>query len=197
MSSISVLEIFTIGIGPSSSHTVGPMRAARRFLDRLRESCVFDQVARVEVHLYGSLALTGKGHGTDKALLVGLEGETPEETDVDAFPGRVERIRTTNTLRLDGCRCVSLGTQTPVWDIVLAATAQRSDVVALGFSSVLTPSVVTEGLTELRGKLPRPVEIWAGGSAPVLSRRPTPGVTTLPTLAQIGEETRRWRGERS
>ena len=84
-------------------------------------------------------------------------------------------------LPLDGCRCVSLGTQTPVWDIVLAATAQRSDVVALGFSSVLTPSVVTEGLAELRGKLPRSVEIWAGGSAPVLSRRPTPGVKALPT----------------
>jgi len=99
-------------------------------------------------------------------------------------------------LRLDGCRCVSLGTQTPVWDIVLAATAQRSDVVALGFSSVLTPSVVTEGLAELRGKLPRSVEIWAGGTAPVLSRRPTPGVTALPTLAQIADETRRWRGER-
>ena len=100
-------------------------------------------------------------------------------------------------LRLDGCRCVSLGTQTPVWDIVLAATAQRSDVVALGFSSVLTPSVVLEGLAELRGKLPRSVEIWAGGSAPVLSRRPTPGVIALPTLADIGEATRRWRGERA
>jgi methanogenic corrinoid protein MtbC1 len=100
-------------------------------------------------------------------------------------------------LQLDGCRCVSLGTQTPVWDIVLAATAQRSDVVALGFSSVLTPSVVLEGLAELRGKLPRSVEIWAGGSAPVLSRRPTPGVIALPTLADIGEATRRWRGERA
>jgi DNA-binding transcriptional MerR regulator/methylmalonyl-CoA mutase cobalamin-binding subunit len=99
-------------------------------------------------------------------------------------------------LRLDGCRSVSLGTQTPVWDIVLAATALRADVVALGFSSVLTPSVVTEGLAELRGKLPRSVEIWAGGSAPVLSRRPTPGVTALHTLARIGDETSRWRGER-
>src|SRR4029077_5001266 len=99
---ISVLEIFTIGIGPSSSHTVGPMRAARRFLDRLVEAGCLPKTARVEVHLYASLALTGKGHGTDKALLLGLEGETPEETNVDEFAARVERIRTSGRLRLDG-----------------------------------------------------------------------------------------------
>jgi len=100
---ISVLDIFTIGIGPSSSHTVGPMRAARRFLDRLREAGCLEKTVRMEVHLYASLALTGKGHGTDKALLLGLEGETPEETNVDDFAGHVERIRTTGRLRLDGC----------------------------------------------------------------------------------------------
>ncbi len=99
---ISVLDIFTVGIGPSSSHTVGPMRAARRFLDRLREAGCLEATARVEVHLYASLALTGKGHGTDKALLLGLEGETPEETNVDEFAGHVERIRGTGRLRLDG-----------------------------------------------------------------------------------------------
>src|SRR4051812_19153992 len=101
---VSVLDIFTIGIGPSSSHTVGPMRAARRFLDRLREAGCLEKTARIEVHLYASLALTGKGHGTDKALLVGLEGESPEETDVDAFAARIERIRSSGKLRLDGAR---------------------------------------------------------------------------------------------
>ena len=100
---ISVLDIFTIGIGPSSSHTVGPMRAARRFLDRLREAGCLEKTVRLEVHLYASLALTGKGHGTDKALLLGLEGETPEETNVDDFARHVERIRRTSRLRLDGC----------------------------------------------------------------------------------------------
>ena len=99
-------------------------------------------------------------------------------------------------LRLDGCRCIGLGPQTPVWDIVLAATAQRADVVALAFSSVLTPAAVAEGLAELRGKLPRPVEVWAGGSAPVLTRRPVPGVATLPTLADLAARTARWRAER-
>ena len=101
-SNISVLDLFTIGIGPSSSHTVGPMRAARRFMGRLAEAGVIARVARVEAHLYGSLALTGKGHGSDKAVLLGLEGETPEETDVDAVSARIERIRDGRTLRLHG-----------------------------------------------------------------------------------------------
>lgn len=98
---------------------------------------------------------------------------------------------------LDGCRCVSLGPQTPIWDIVLAATAQRADIVALAFTAVLTPAVVSEGLAELRDKLPRSVEIWAGGAAPVLHRRPTAGVVALASLAQIAGETRRWRAERA
>ncbi len=101
---ISVLDLFTIGIGPSSSHTVGPMRAARRFLDRLTEAGLLDQTARIEVHLYGSLALTGKGHGTDKAVLLGLEGETPEEVNIDSVPDRIEHILATKLLRLPGRR---------------------------------------------------------------------------------------------
>ena len=101
---ISVLDLFTIGIGPSSSHTVGPMRAARQFLDRLTASGLDHATGRIEVHLYGSLALTGKGHGTDKAVLLGLEGETPEEVDIDSVPRRIERIRETKSLRLPAGR---------------------------------------------------------------------------------------------
>jgi len=96
---------------------------------------------------------------------------------------------------LEGCRCVSLGVQTPVWDIVLAATAQKADIVALSFSSMLAPSVVIDGLTELREKLPPSVEIWAGGSAPVLHRRPVAGVRALAALEQIPAEAGRWRAE--
>ena len=102
--SLSVLDLFTIGIGPSSSHTVGPMRAGCRFVQKLKEQGVFERTARIEAHLYGSLALTGKGHGTDKAVLLGLEGETPEAVDVDAIPARLERIRTEGTLRAGGER---------------------------------------------------------------------------------------------
>ena len=99
---ISVLDLFTIGIGPSSSHTVGPMRAARRFTERLADAGTLERVARIEAHLYGSLALTGKGHGSDKAVLLGLEGETPEETDVNAIAARTQRIRDERTMRLHG-----------------------------------------------------------------------------------------------
>jgi len=99
---LSVLEFFTIGIGPSSSHTVGPMRAARRFVTRLSEAGALEKTVRVEGHLYGSLALTGRGHGTDRAILLGLEGETPETIDVDAMPARLEAIRTQHRIRLGG-----------------------------------------------------------------------------------------------
>lgn len=101
-SHISILDLFTIGIGPSSSHTVGPMRAANHFLDDLAASALLPQVARVECHLFGSLALTGKGHGTDKALILGLEGATPEGVDVDAVPARLAAIRSSQVLRLAG-----------------------------------------------------------------------------------------------
>jgi len=99
---LSVLELFTIGIGPSSSHTVGPMRAARRFVDRLTEAGALSRTARVEAHLYGSLALTGKGHGTDRAILFGLESETPEGIDLDSMAARLEAVRSRKRLRLAG-----------------------------------------------------------------------------------------------
>ncbi len=105
--SISVFDLFTIGIGPSSSHTVGPMRAARRFLDRLREGGVLEQTRRIRVELFGSLAFTGKGHGTDKAVLMGLQGETPEEVDPSSVPERVESIRQAGRLTLMGGHCLT------------------------------------------------------------------------------------------
>ncbi len=97
---ISVFDLFTIGIGPSSSHTVGPMRAARRFARQLEEEGLLAGTTRVQVELFGSLAMTGKGHGTDKAVMIGLEGETPEGVDPDWMPGRVQEIRQTARLRL-------------------------------------------------------------------------------------------------
>jgi L-serine dehydratase len=101
---VSVFDLFTIGIGPSSSHTVGPMRAARRFVRRLEEEGRLGEVARVRCELYGSLALTGKGHGTDRAVLIGLEGETPEAVDPGWIPKRVAAIRAGGTISLLGRR---------------------------------------------------------------------------------------------
>lgn len=99
-------------------------------------------------------------------------------------------------MALDGCQCVSLGTQTPVWDIVLAASSQRTDVVALSFSPSLNPNLVVDGLTELRAKLPEQVEIWAGGSHPVLQRRPPADVTVLSRLEDIHQRIKAWRADR-
>jgi L-serine dehydratase len=99
---LSVFDLFKIGIGPSSSHTVGPMRAARQFAIRLRESGLLPKVSRIAVTLYGSLGATGKGHGSDKAILLGLEGHEPDSVDVDAIAGIVQRIRDARQLNLLG-----------------------------------------------------------------------------------------------
>lgn len=97
---ISVFDLFKIGIGPSSSHTVGPMRAARLFAHRLQERNLLDQVVRIKVELYGSLGHTGRGHGTDKAVLLGLEGHEPETVDTDYVPERMAEIFQEKRLRL-------------------------------------------------------------------------------------------------
>ena len=101
---ISVFDLFTIGIGPSSSHTVGPMRAARRFVLALQDTGNLERVTRIRVHLYGSLAATGRGHGSHRALMLGLEGDTPERTDLDRLPERIAAITQTHRLSLLGRR---------------------------------------------------------------------------------------------
>jgi L-serine dehydratase len=82
---VSVFDLFKIGIGPSSSHTVGPMRAARLFAQRLLANNQLAGCRRVHVELYGSLGATGKGHGSDKAVLLGLSGHEPDTVDVEAI----------------------------------------------------------------------------------------------------------------
>ena len=100
--SLSVFDIFKVGIGPSSSHTMGPMRAAREFALGLKRDGLLPATQEIAVRLYGSLALTGIGHGTDRAILVGLEGAEPETVDPDSIPTTVQRIRSTQRLRLLG-----------------------------------------------------------------------------------------------
>ena len=107
--SISTFDMFTIGIGPSSSHTVGPMRAAARFAHEvLEDPQLGPRVADVEVHLYGSLAATGEGHGTLSAVVMGLEGADPETVDPVAGRERVERVEAEGGMLLDGRLEVSL-----------------------------------------------------------------------------------------
>ena len=86
----SIFEIFKIGIGPSSSHTVGPMRAAREFASLLRKEALLDRTVRIRVELFGSLALTGRSHGTDRAVLLGLSGEVPDEIDPASIETKIK-----------------------------------------------------------------------------------------------------------
>ena len=109
---ISVFDIFKIGIGPSSSHTVGPMRAARRFAERLEADGQLDRTASVKVELFGSLGFTGKGHGSDRAILLGLEGDEPATVDVDSVAPRVARITAAKRVALLGKREVALDPDT-------------------------------------------------------------------------------------
>ena len=102
---VSTFDLYKVGIGPSSSHTVGPMRAAARFVEHhLAEAGRLDDVARVRAEVFGSLALTGRGHGTDKAVLMGLEGHWPNRIDPDVIPAALERIRGSKSIRLHGQR---------------------------------------------------------------------------------------------
>ena len=124
---VSVFDLFSIGIGPSSSHTVGPMRAARRFAERLRGS--LDEVARVRVELFGSLGATGAGHGTPGAVMLGLEGAQPESVDPGAARERIAEIERDGRLRLAGERPVG-------FDIVMMLQAMAFHSNGMVFSAV-------------------------------------------------------------
>ncbi len=109
---VSVFDLFKIGIGPSSSHTVGPMRAARLFALRLQHDGHLAATARVTARLYGSLGATGKGHGSDKAVLLGLAGHEPDTVDVDAIPALLQDLRTQGLLHLPGGHVVRFNEKT-------------------------------------------------------------------------------------
>lgn len=115
---------------------------------------------------------------------------------LSTFPGEphgLGLLMVETLFRLEGCACVSLGVQTPVLDIVRAAQAHQVDIVALGFSGILGAQQVVDGLSDLRLRLPAGVELWAGGSAAVLVRRPVDGVRVVQDLHAIAGEVRRWR----
>lgn len=97
---ISLFDMFKVGIGPSSSHTVGPMKAGKQFVDDLVEKGLLDSVTRVAVDVYGSLSLTGKGHHTDIAIIMGLAGNEPATVDIDSIPGFIRDVETRGRLLL-------------------------------------------------------------------------------------------------
>ena len=110
---VSTFDLYKIGIGPSSSHTVGPMRAAARFVEHhLAEAGRLQDVVRVRAEVFGSLALTGRGHGTDKAVLMGLEGQWPNAIDPDIIPAALQRIRADKRVRLAGTHEIGFNEKT-------------------------------------------------------------------------------------
>ena len=111
---LSVFDLFKIGIGPSSSHTVGPMKAAALFAQALQADGQMDATARIEVRLYGSLGATGKGHGTDTAVMLGLEGAQPDTIDPDAINSRIKAMRAAKTLRVNGHKEIAFAEKTDV-----------------------------------------------------------------------------------
>ena len=113
---LSVFDLFSIGIGPSSSHTVGPMRAAVMFAERMEREGVLERTHRIHAQLYGSLGATGVGHGSDKAVLLGLSGERPEICDPRAVEGTLEVIRREKRLPLLGKHDIAFDEDT---DLVL------------------------------------------------------------------------------
>ena len=112
---LSVFEIFKVGIGPSSSHTVGPMKAAARFLARLRQNPRCSEIRQLRACLYGSLAFTGKGHGSDRAVVLGFLNEIPETLDPDSVQEKIEKVNVDKALQVEGLGLISFD---PACDLI-------------------------------------------------------------------------------
>ena len=140
----SVFDLFKIGMGPSSSHTVGPMRAAHRFVLRLHQSGASSRVTRLRVEQFGSLALTGLGHGTDRGVLLGLMGEQPDSVDPDQIGQQLKSIQQNEKILLFGQRTISFHPDDLVFqtDAVLPGHSNGMRFTALDASSELLDTPV-------------------------------------------------------
>lgn len=137
----------------------------------------------VQVALRDAIGRIPAGGGHPRVLLTTLPHE----------PHGLGLLMAEALLKLGGARCISLGVSTPLWDIVLASAAQRADIVALSFSGCLNPNEVVSSLSELRTKLPASVELWAGGAAPALHRRPVEHVRAMASIGRLHDELAAWR----
>jgi L-serine dehydratase len=197
MAAISTFDIFKIGVGPSSSHTLGPWRAAQRAVERWRAQGAFDSIASVQVDLYGSLAKTGRGHMTDMAVMLGLSNDDPVTCDTSAIPLRIDAIRRSGSIMLGGERPVRFDpaadcrfnsrVSLPQHPNGLTFTAVLADgsTLAETYFSVGGGFIVREGETEEQGlgaTLPFPIE-----SAEDLLDYCTAGGLTVPDVV--------WRNE--
>ncbi|RBP53314.1 L-serine ammonia-lyase [Arenicella xantha] len=176
--SISAFDLFSIGIGPSSSHTVGPMRAAGLFLDALQNADAIHQTARIKVELFGSLGATGKGHGSPKAVVLGLMGETPESVDVATALTRYESVKEQGVLNLAAQKEIKFDREK---DLILHFRKSLP-----GHSNGMTFMAYDESGAELVGKTY--YSVGGGFVVPEGGETLTPDTTPLPyTFASADE----------
>jgi DNA-binding transcriptional MerR regulator/methylmalonyl-CoA mutase cobalamin-binding subunit len=181
-----------LGVGRFVTEVVAPLTAA------VGDAWIRGQMEIFEEHLY-----TETMQSVLRQAIAGIP-EAPAAARpcvlLTTFPGEphgLGLLMIESVLALEGCRCISLGVETPLWDIVLAAGAHRADIVGLSFTGCMNPNQIVEGLTELRTKLPSQVAVWAGGSAPVIQRRRIDGVDAFSALDVVPAELRRWRAART
>ncbi len=203
---ISVFDMFKVGIGPSSSHTLGPWRAAQRFLEYLERAGGWQSVSRVRIQLYGSLAKTGKGHGTDIALQLGLLGADPVTFDVNAVQPTIDRIREKQELLLGGKHLIRFVPETdlvfrmseslPFHPNALVAEATMADgrEVSATYYSVGGGFVVTEGETEHGNSGKAAFRYPVNSAKEVLAFCETTG---LPVSEIVLENERCWQDEKT
>ncbi len=178
----------TLGLTRFVTEVVAPLNVMvgeawlRGALEVFEEHLYTESVTTVIRHAIGSVPEQGH-HSTPKVLLTTF----PQEAHA------VGLLMAQSIMAIEGCRCVSLGVQTPLRDIVMAAQAHQVNVVALSCSMNMNPNQVIDGLQELRAMLPAEVVIWAGGSSPALRRREIAGVVPLTQLSDIAHEVRKWR----
>lgn len=180
-----------LGLGRFVTEVLAPLNTA------IGDAWIRGQIEIFEEHLYTESAQVVLRQGL--AMLPPVADGGPDVL-LTTFPGEphgLGLLMAEAMLAVEGCRCTSLGVQTPLWDIVLAARAHQAHVVALSFTGCMNPNQVVDGLTELRSKLPAEVAVWAGGSAPVLHRRRVEGVQPMATLDDVLPEVERWRATAS
>jgi len=148
MECISIFDMLKIGIGPSSSHTLGPWRAAERWIGELKANDNFDKVEKIEVDLYGSLSLTGKGHATDYAIMLGLSGADPETIPTESIESIISTIKETNTLRFNNERTLGFN---PGSDIIFNKKFLPFHANGMSFSALVSDKKITSEFYSIGG----------------------------------------------
>lgn len=183
------VSLSRIGIGRFVLEVIAPLNV------QVGEAWMQGRMEVFEEHLYTESVQVVLRNALHQLPASGVARPTVLLATVPGEPHGLGLLMAEAVLALEGCRCVSLGVQTPVWDIARAANALRAQIVALSYTGCTNPHQVIDGLIELRAKLPTQVALWAGGSAPVLQRRVIEGLRALPSLDDVGAAIGEWHSQ--